>query len=410
MRRTVFLVLLSLLVLLAACGEPENGTPEALTPDAPGSDLEAESAPTAGPTEPALQLSFIPDGVSIDPLPIRAGIPFTVTSELHNHSGMPAANVPVILHISAEQDQLGYTSFLKLLTVTVPASGSVPIEIPVDWNLAGGAHRLWLQANRLPDAWQDRAKVEPESDLEDNLVLLDVTVDPFDAYSSDLCSGRVDVEIGPADVIAEPGRQRALVRVHNPGNRAVYNLPVVILGKDLTGISYTPAIPPCGGTAGVYVELDRAFQEGESLTVLVNPEEWVGGLEEDDNGNNQVTISAGLPPGVAVPADDGPGDYDFGIGPSDVEIPEMWLALVTVHNTGTRDADMVPIRVENEDGRQIVDAIPLVQGEGMGVAAIRIGYLWIPGGTLTFTANPEDAREAYPERNRANNVTTFTLP
>jgi hypothetical protein len=235
-------------------------------------------------------------------------------------------------------------------------------------------------------------------------------VDPFDAYTSDLCPGRVDVEIEPADVVAEPGRQRALVRVHNPGNRAVYNLPVVVLGDELTGIAYTPAIPPCGGTAEVYVALDRDFQEGEPLTVLINPEEWVGGLEEDNVSNNQVTINAGLPPGVGVPADTGPGDYDFALGPSDIEIPEMWIVLVTVHNMGTRDADKVPIRIENEDGRQIVDAIPLVQGEGMGVAAIRIGYLWVPGGTLTFTANPQDASGAYPEANRANNVTTFVLP
>jgi hypothetical protein len=220
----------------------------------------------------------------------------------------------------------------------------------------------------------------------------------------------VDVEIGPADVIAEPSQQRVLVRVHNRGNQAVYNLPVVILGDNMTGISYTPAIPPCGGTAGVYVKLDRVFQEGEPLTVLVNPAEWVDGLEEDDTTNNQVAISAGLPPGIPAPAENAPEDYDFQIGASDVEVPEMWIVLVTVHNLGTRDADMVPIRVENEDGRQVVDAVPLVQGEGMGVAAIRIGYLWVPGGILTFTANPEDARGAYPEENRSNNVTTFKLP
>jgi hypothetical protein len=84
--------------------------------------------------------------------------------------------------------------------------------------------------------------------------------------------------------------------------------------------------------------------------------------------------------------------------------------LVTVHNLGTRDADMVPIRIENEGGRKLLDAIPLVQGEGSGVAAIRVGYLWLPGGTLTFTVNPQDTKDAYPEGNRNNNVATFTLP
>jgi hypothetical protein len=71
---------------------------------------------------------------------------------------------------------------------------------------------------------------------------------------------------------------------------------------------------------------------------------------------------------------------------------------------------MVPIRVENTAGRKITDAIPSVQGKGSGVAAIRVGYLWIQGGTLTFTVNPQDAKGAYPEKNRDNNVATFTLP
>jgi hypothetical protein len=39
-----------------------------------------------------------------------------------------------------------------------------------------------------------------------------------------------------------------------------------------------------------------------------------------------------------------------------------------------------------------------------------VGYLWIPGGTLTFTVNPEDARGAFPETRRDNNTATFTLP
>ena len=44
------------------------------------------------------------------------------------------------------------------------------------------------------------------------------------------------------------------------------------------------------------------------------------------------------------------------------------------------------------------------------MAAIRVGYLWTPGGVLTFTVNPEDAQNAYPESNRDNNVATFKLP
>jgi hypothetical protein len=220
----------------------------------------------------------------------------------------------------------------------------------------------------------------------------------------------VDVQIGPTDVLPEPEKQRVLVRVQNVGNRAVYNLPVVVTGDQMSGITYTPAIPPCGGTTEVYVEIDRPFHQGEWLTVEVNPSEWVGGLEEDDADNNRVTVVAGLLPEVVGLPDSSVEDYDFALTSADIEIPEMWMVMVTVQNLGTRDADMVPVRVENAAGRKIVDSIPLVQGEGLGVAAMRVGYLWLPGGTLTFTVNPEDAKGAYPEGHRDNNVATFTLP
>jgi hypothetical protein len=198
--------------------------------------------------------------------------------------------------------------------------------------------------------------------------------------------------------------------VHNLGNRAVYNLPVVVTGDQLSGVAYLPAIPPCGGTAQVHVRADRPFQEGEPLTVQVNPSDWVGSLQEDDADNNRVTVMAGLSPEVVSLPDDSVEDYDFALTTGDIEIPEMWMVMVTVQNLGTRDADMVPIRVENKSGRKIVDSVPLVQGDGLGVAAMTVGYLWTPGGTLTFTVNPPDVAGAFPETNRRNNVATFTLP
>jgi hypothetical protein len=158
------------------------------------------------------------------------------------------------------------------------------------------------------------------------------------------------------------------------------------------------------------VEIDRPFQEGETLTVQVNPSEWEGGLPEDQTDNNKVTVTAGW---VADEAFSIPGsleDYDFSLITEDIEIAEPWTVLITAHNLGTRDAARVPVRIENEGGRKLTDVIPLVQGEGMGVAAVRVGYLWIPGGTLTLTINPQDASGAYPEMNQENNVATFTLP
>jgi hypothetical protein len=405
----VTLALLPLLLLIGcgARGEADqqsspNGTPDAIESTIP--------ALTAEPEVPKIDLALPEEEVLIEPLPLRAGFPFTLTATIHNKADLLAENVPVMVFISAKQEEIGYTSYLQFLTVTLPASQTVPLTVPVDWNFAGGEHQLWIQVNRLPEAWQDRNPTQPEADTGDNIVLLDLMVDPFDAYSSDLCSGRVDLEIGPADILPEPEKQRVLVRVHNAGNRAVYNLPVVVTGDQLSGIAYLPAIPPCGGTAQVYVQVDRPFQEGERLTVQVNPIDWADSLQEDDADNNRVTVMAGLLPELVSQPASSVEDYDFALTTADIEIPEMWMVLVTVQNLGTRDADMVPIRVESESGRRIVDSIPLVQGEGLGVAAMRVGYLWIPGGTLTFTVNPVDVEGAFPEINRDNNVATFTLP
>jgi hypothetical protein len=411
-----FLLATLLVMLLGACGgdaDPGQAGAPTLPPQRATLAASSSAVPpsgTATPAGPSVELTLDADKVAVEPIPLRAGFPFSVTAIVRNNLGVDAIDVPLMVHISAEQEEIGFSPFVQLLTVTVPASQSLPVEVPVDWNLAGGEHQLWVQVNRLPDAWQSRAATLPEADTGDNIALLELMVDPFDAYASDLCSGRVDVEIGPADVVPEPDQQRVLVVVHNIGNHAVYNLPVIVLGDQVMGIGYTPVIPPCGGTARVYVEVDRPLRQGESLTVMVNPREWERGLAEDDFDNNQVSVAAGLAPGIAIPPASGLEDYDFSISSAGIEIPQLWIVQVTVHNLGPRDADMVPIRVENEAGRKITDAIPLVQGNGLGVTAIRVGYLWTRGGTLTFTVNPQDAQGAYPEANRDNNVATFTLP
>jgi len=405
--------LLLLLFLLVGCGGGEGEAGGSVTP-APAEGTPAVRATTtpqkATPAAPEVDLALGEDDITIGPLPLRAGVPFTVTAVIHNNSEILASDVPILVYISTLQEEISYTPFWQVLTETVPPSQSLEIAVPVNWNFPGGEHQLWVQVNRLPVAWQERIPILPEADTSDNIVLQDLVIDPFDAYSSDLCSGRTDVEIGPADVLPEPGQQRVLVRVHNIGNRAVYNLPIVVMGDQLSGIAYTPAIPPCGGTAEVYVEVDRPFQQGESLTVLLNPVEWADRLEEDEFENNRVSVVAGLGPDVQLAPGGGLDDYDFSISSADIEIPQMWILLVTVHNRGTRDAAMVPFQVENEAGRKLTDAIPLVQGNGLGVAAFPAGYLWQRGGTLTFTLNPEGAKGSYPERNRDNNVTTFTLP
>ncbi len=408
--RWTILALLPLWLLLAGCGGEVDGEQQARET---GSVSTVNPIPTAISEEtpaPLVDLVLANEDISVRPLPLRAGFPFTVTALIHNQANTPAVDVPVMVHISAKREEIGHTSFVQVLTVTLPATESLPVEVPVNWNFAEGEHQLWVQVNRLPPAWRTGVPTWPEADTADNVAILELMVDPFDAYASDLCSGRVDVEIGPADIRAEPDSQRVRVRIHNVGNRAVYNVPVVVTGEQLAGISYTPAIPPCGGTMEVTVDVDRPVRAGELLTIQVNPGEWEGGLQEDSMDNNQVAVAAGSVLFEDLSSSGSVADYDFGLNRDDIEIPELWLVMVTVHNLGTRDAAEVPLRVENAAGRKILDAIPLVQGEGVGVAAIRVGYLWTPGGTLTFTVNPEDAKGAYTETNRENNVTTFTLP
>lgn len=404
------------LLLLTACGVAQRDG-QIIDPTLSPREAELESmlaetrVPGAmTPEAPLADLTMTEQDVSIAPLPVQAGVPFTITAVIHNNLDSPAVDVPLMIHISAEQETLGFSPFYRVLTATFPSSQSVPVQIPVNWNLAGGEHRLWVQVNRLPESWQAGIPVHSERDISDNIVLQDLVVEPFDASTSDLCPGRVDVGVEEADVFGTADGRQIQVRVHNLGNRAVYNLPVVVLGVGSSGIAYTAAIPPCGGTSLVMVELDQPVSPGDPLTVQVNPDEWVGGVVEDDLDNNLVRIPAVPQSGLPPPPASEVADYDFGITTSDIGTPELWFVQVRVRNLGTRDADMVPVRIENEAGRKITDAIPLVLGEGTGVAVIRVSYLWIPGGILTFTVNPSDASGAYPEANREDNVATFVLP
>ncbi len=393
--------------MLVACGRSAS-TPPASAGATP--DVRARVPPTVEVIAPLLSLVLADKDVSLGPLPLRAGYPFTVTAVVQNPGPVPAAGIPVMVYISAQQPEIDYTSFTRILTVTVPAGKAVPVKIPVRWNFSGGPHQLWIEVNRLPDAWQSQAVVQPEANLGDNSVLLPLDLAPFDAYLSDLCPGRVDLALGPGDVAPQLGQARVLVRVHNVGNQAVYNLPVVVEGDRLTGVAYTPAIPPCGGTAEIAVEMDRPLARGDAFAVQVNPEGWANVLPEADFANNRVEVTAGEVPGTAGPPAGPQPDYDFSLSPADVTAPEPGVLLITVHNLGTRDAAAVPLLSQNQAGRKLADSVPSVQGSGVGVVAVQLGSLWSKGAKLTLTVNPANAQGAYPESRRENNTATFTVP
>jgi len=395
-----------------------------------------------------VSLALLAKRIKLEPLPLRAGAPFTITIPIHNNEPVPAVGVPVMVYLSAEQEQIGFSSFFRVLAVTVPATQTLEVKVPVVHNLAGGEYQLWVQVNLLSAPLAERAGTPtlPEDDLEDNAALLDVALAPFDAYASDLCPGRTDVAIEFAEIWLEPDLQHMHVRVRNLGNQAVYNLPVVVTGGPLShapggqdlaskdgqeqaaqersvqvsGMTYTPAIPPCGGTTEAVVELDRPLKAGDSVDVAVNPLGWPDGLAEDSFDNNyveSVTLSPDQSPLLlsegqlgAAGSSGAVTDYDFAISPVDVEIMSSGVVLVTVHNLGTRDVANVPVRIEAKSGRKVTDVIPLVEGNGLGIAAIQLGWVWSPKATLTLIVNPEGAKGGYPETNRDNNTVTFTLP
>ncbi|HSJ55544.1 MAG TPA: hypothetical protein VLC95_00080 [Anaerolineae bacterium] len=400
---------MALLLLVAACaGEAEEEG--RVQTRAVATALDAAETPAAATPIPRLALALDPADVTLAPLPLRAGVPFTLTTFIHNRSAVPAADVPLVVHLSAIRDEFGYQAFTHVMTVTVPPSVSVPITVPVRWNLASGEHRLWIQANRPPDAWRGVLPAQAEANLADNAVLVDLWIEPFDAEVSTLCAGRVDLEIEPVDILPEPDAGRVLVTVHNLGNRAVYNVPVVVFSSKASGVAYSPPIPPCGGTVRVPVDLEGELAQGDALTVRINPVEWAAEVEEDNYDNNEVAISAGFAPGVAPSPPQQPADYDFWVDSGGIELAQPGVLVITVQNRGTRDADGVPVQVETETGRKIVDRIPLVRGQGVGVGAIRISSLGVRTGALVVTINPPDSPDAYPEANRQDNVVIFNLP
>jgi len=397
------------LLLVVACGggaEEDGGAPV----DRDALALDAAGTPSAAIPVPRLALALDLGDVALTPQPLRAGEPFTITTLIHNQSDVLAENVPVVVLVAPLEDQFGYQPFLHVLTVTVPASTSVPITVTVRWNLAAGEHRLWVQANREPESWQGLMPAQPEVNLADNAVLVALMIEPFDTQLSTLCAGRVDLEIEPADILPEPDADRVLVTIHNLGNRAVYNVPVVVFSARATGLAYSPAIPPCGGTVRVPIDLVGNLAPGDALTVRINPAEWESDLVEDNFDNNQVAVSAGFAPGAAPPAVQSPADYDFWLETGAVELAQPGVLVITVQNRGTRDADQVPVQVENEAGRKILDRIPLVRGQGMGVGAVQVSSLAARGGKLIVTVNPAGAENAYPEANRQDNTVTFLLP
>jgi len=404
------LSILLALFLLAGCGQGPASQPADSTAVAAWLTPVDRSTPETADSVPAVELAMTDKDVKLAPLPLRAGVPFTITVTIHNDGLIPATAVPILVYLSDVQEQLDYTPFLDVVTATVPATRSASVQVPVVWNLAGGEHQLWVRVNDLPQAWKARTPVLPEGRLADNAVLLDLMIEPYDAYSSDLCGGRVDVSVETAGIWLEPNLQRVRVRVHNLGNQAAYNLPVIVTAGQATGVSYTPALPPCGGTAEVTVVLDQPLQPGAPYRVQVNPEDWPSGLVEDDFENNLVSVGAEVASGTpALPAG-ASVDYDFSLSAADVDLGQPGILLLTVHNLGTRAAARVPITIEGRAGRKIVDAVPLVDGDGLGVIAIQLGSLNSPGATLTISLNPADAKGAYPETNRDDNSLIVTIP
>jgi len=252
-----------------------------------------QSTPT--PNVPSVQVSLAPRDVSVKPLPIQAGYPFTITLVIHNDGGASPEPAGDGLHLSrAGNDRL--LSLHGVLTVTLPSTRPVTLEVPVRWNLTGGENRLWAQVNRLPKAWQPESPTWPEEDKSDNSVLLELIVEPFDAYRSDLCSGRVDVEID-AGVVAERAASAFGCPSTTPGTRPPTTSRWSFPAKTWRA-SPTHRPSPVRGTAEVWVQVDRPLAEGESIAVNVTPK--AGKPAGRGRFHEQRGERAGRPPCVRV--------------------------------------------------------------------------------------------------------------
>jgi hypothetical protein len=96
LRHYASLMLLSLLLLIG-CGTNDGASQEESEPGLSGTAEQILATQTTEPAVLPVDLTLNEEDLSLDPLPLRAGFPFTITAAIHNNADLLAADVPVCL-------------------------------------------------------------------------------------------------------------------------------------------------------------------------------------------------------------------------------------------------------------------------------------------------------------------------
>jgi hypothetical protein len=137
------LLFVSLVLLLLSSCSPGEGAGTEVPGISSLTGASSTSQPTAASADatlntPQVDLTLAEKDVTMKPLPLRAGSPFTVTAVIHNNSALTVRDVPFMICILAPQEEIGYMPFSEVLTVTLQPTQSLAVEVPVDWNTDSG--------------------------------------------------------------------------------------------------------------------------------------------------------------------------------------------------------------------------------------------------------------------------------
>ncbi len=310
----------ALMLLLASCAP--NGPTDApvtlvLSPTRTAPPVEPTAVPpTLQELEPASNLWIDPDSLTILPERPQVGDVLEFSFVVYNDG--EAAHEGVLAWAAIARTELPQTIFTNHTQADIPAEGSGEVRLtlgeitdeermsPFLRELRDGEYVVALSVNReLRDIVENRfywqAPEQAETDPSDNVVETRLTVHPFEPYTSEACPPATNLAISALDVaLVHPDHSEGAslavdteflaLTIHNTGNPAVYSVPVQLVGAGGQSFYfYTLGLKPCGGTDRMFLGVSPAW--GELFTLILNPPDLAGAVQEDDYGDNQLQVA-----------------------------------------------------------------------------------------------------------------------